>query len=75
MARSFSGSHLRERRQAAGLKPEQLACRIGRSVFTVHQYERGIARPSAAILGALADQLNCAVDDLFSSGAVTADVA
>ncbi|MGX6607479.1 helix-turn-helix domain-containing protein [Micromonosporaceae bacterium Da 78-11] len=65
MARIFSGRRLRERRLAAGLKAEQLALGINRSVWTVHQYERGSACPSAPILGAIADELSCSIDDLY----------
>jgi transcriptional regulator with XRE-family HTH domain len=65
MARHFSGALLRERRLAAGLKPEQLAFHVGRTVFSVHQYERGTATPSAKILAACADTLDCSVEDFF----------
>lgn len=67
MARTFSGARLRQARLAAGFKPEQLAVRIDRSVYSVHQYERGIAFPSAPVLGALADVLRCRIDDLYAT--------
>lgn len=75
MARSFSGEKLRAHRVAAGFKPEALAPRINRSVFTVHQYERGVALPSVPVLGALADVLGVSVDDFFVREAVASDVA
>lgn len=75
MTRTFSGQRLREHRIAAGLKPEALAPRINRSVFTIHQYERGVALPSVPVLGALADVLNVSVDDFFVREAVATGVA
>jgi transcriptional regulator with XRE-family HTH domain len=65
MARKFSGALLQRRRKAAGLKPEQLALRVDRSVFAVHQWERGTSSPRAAVLAALADTLDCTVEDFF----------
>lgn len=67
MARKFSGTLLKERRKAKGLKPEQLALRVDRSVFAVHQWERGVCNPAAAVLGTLADTLDCTVDDFYAS--------
>lgn len=75
MARMFSGQRLREVRLAAGQSPERLALNIERSVYSVHEYERGRARPSANVLGALADALACPVDALFADEAVLADAA
>lgn len=72
MARKFSGSRLRAQRVAAGLSPEQLALRIDRSVYSVHVYEQGRARPSVGVLGSLADCLDCPVDAFFAE---LADVA
>lgn len=73
MARTFSGRRLRETRLAAGLKPEQLALRIDRSVYSIHQYERGVMVPSAEVLGRLADTLGVAIDDLYEHPAAVAD--
>jgi DNA-binding XRE family transcriptional regulator len=75
VARTFSGRQLRAHRVAAGLKPEALAPLVKRSVFTIHQYERGVALPSVPVLGALADALSVSVDDFFATEAVAADVA
>jgi transcriptional regulator with XRE-family HTH domain len=66
VARTFSKERLRSARLAAGLKPEQLALRIDRSVFTIHQYERGDSAPPARLLGLLADHLDCTVDDFYA---------
>lgn len=65
MARRFSGALLREKRLAAGLRPERLAMLIDRSVFSVHQYERDTAKPSISALAACADTLGCSVEDFF----------
>jgi DNA-binding XRE family transcriptional regulator len=75
MFRTFSGAHLRAARLNAGLKPEQLALRVDRSVWSIHVYERGAAAPSAAVLGALADSLGCRIDDLYAREAVANDAA
>jgi DNA-binding XRE family transcriptional regulator len=63
--RSFSGTRLRALRIERGLKPERLAMLVDRSVWAVHGYERGIGAPSADVIGALADVLDCAIDDLY----------
>ncbi|MEV5689915.1 helix-turn-helix domain-containing protein [Micromonospora globbae] len=75
MARQFSGAQLRTARLRAGLKPEQLAVRIDRSVYSIHQYERGVALPSVPVLASLADALACPVDAFFIREAVTFDAA
>jgi transcriptional regulator with XRE-family HTH domain len=69
MSRQFSGTRLRAARIAAGLKPEQLALRIDRSVYSIHQYERDAVSPPAPVLGALAEAFGCTIDDLFSPAA------
>lgn len=68
MARQFSGRRLRDARTAAGLSPERLALKIERSVFSIHSYECGRARPSIEALAAIADTLDVAVDALFDQG-------
>lgn len=72
MARQFSGARLRAARLHAGLRPEQLALTIGRSVFSVYGYERGDL-PSVPVLGAIADSLGCATDDLYDRPEAVAD--
>lgn len=65
MARTFSGEKLRDRRCAVGLRPEQVALQVGRSVYAIHEYERGRSRPAAEVLGALADVLDCTIDAFY----------
>lgn len=76
MSRQFSPSALRTARVAAGLSPERLALAIERSVYSIHEYERGRSLPSVPVLGALSVALGVRVDDLFTSEqGVTAGVA
>jgi transcriptional regulator with XRE-family HTH domain len=65
MARCFSASRLREARLAAGIRPELLAIRIDRSVYTIHEYERGRVSPTVSTLCSLAAALGCTLDYLF----------
>lgn len=74
MARQFSGQRLRAARQAAGLKPEQLALLIDRSVYSIHQYERDVQVPSVSVLAAIAATLDVSMDSLLTAREV-ADVA
>jgi transcriptional regulator with XRE-family HTH domain len=69
LAVRFSGALLRQKRVGAGLRPEQLAFAVGRSVFSVHQYERGAATPSVAVLASFAEVFACPVDDFFARDA------
>lgn len=55
--RHFSGSHLRDQRRRAGLSAAQLGARIGRSEWTVYQYEQGRTQPPLAVAAAAADAL------------------
>lgn len=70
MARCFSGQQLRDARIAAGLRPEQLAVRIDRSVYSVHEYERGRVQPPIDVLLHVCAVLDCTVDDLLAGEAV-----
>ncbi|MFF9285242.1 helix-turn-helix domain-containing protein [Streptomyces griseosporeus] len=72
MARYFSGPRLREARKSAGLSPEQLAVNIGRSFYSVREWELGRVTPSVATLAAIADTLGCTVDDLLGEEAANA---
>lgn len=72
MARYFSGPRLREARKSAGLSPEQLAVNIGRSFYSVREWELGRVTPSVTMLAALADTLGCTVDDLLTEEAANA---
>ena len=65
MARIFSGHRLREARKSAGLSPEHLAISVGRSSYTIREYELSRVAPSVATLAALADTVGCSVDDLL----------
>ena len=67
MPRVFAHQGLRERRIAASLMPEQVALAIGRTKGQVDNLEAGRSLPSVAVLLALADVLDCAVDDLFDT--------
>ena len=71
MAR-FDGTNLREARTAAGLRPEQVALAIGRSVYSVHEYERGRVSPPANVLVDLAELYGCTVDHLLGREVVHA---
>lgn len=70
MARCFSGQRLRDARIAAHLRPEQLAHVVGRSVFTVHAYERGDIHPPINVLAQVAQVLGRSVDDFLSEEVV-----
>ncbi len=66
-ARCFSGARLREARTAAGYRPEQLALRIGRSVYSIHEYERGRVCPPTEVIARLADTLDVDADELHET--------
>ncbi|WP_310725052.1 helix-turn-helix transcriptional regulator [Streptomyces sp. N2A] len=72
MARTFSGPRLREARKSAGLSPEHLAISIGRSSYTIREYELSRTAPSVATLAAIADTLGVTVDDLLDEEAANA---
>jgi transcriptional regulator with XRE-family HTH domain len=65
MPRKFSGAHARNHRERAGLRPEAVALEIGRSSYTVQEYERGRVIPSLSTVIHLADTYHCTVDDLL----------
>lgn len=65
MARSVSGRRLLEARKSAGLSAEQLAISVGRSAYTIHEYECGRVTPGTAVLIAIADTLGRPIDDLL----------
>lgn len=71
MPRHFSGDQLRAARRAAGLRSDELARVVGRSPWTIVDYERGRSAPPAAQLVALADALGVPVDALYTDGPVT----
>ncbi|MDE9365528.1 helix-turn-helix transcriptional regulator [Luteipulveratus sp. YIM 133132] len=59
------GAYLREQRQAAELSIRQLADRTGISNPYLSQIERGLKRPSADILQALAKGLRISAEQLY----------
>lgn len=69
----FDGHNLREARIAAGLRPEQVALAIGKSVYTIHEYERGRVSPPADAIAALSRELRVSADRLLGLEAI--DVA
>lgn len=75
MPRNFSGQRLRSARIAKDLKPEALALRVNRSVYSIHEYERGRALPSVPVLAALALVLDTSIDDLFATDEALAQAA
>lgn len=68
-ARCFSGARLRETRVAAGLRPEHVAFSIERSVYSIHEYERGRVCPPAAVIDRLAQALGVTPGDLLDDEA------
>ncbi|MFF3912676.1 helix-turn-helix domain-containing protein [Streptomyces sp. NPDC001852] len=65
MARHFSGQLLRESRKAAGVSIEQLAISIGRSAYSVQEYQRGRVTPPIDVLAAMAEALGRPIEDLL----------
>jgi len=65
MPRRFSGAHSRQKRLDVGLRAEKVALEIGRSWYSIKEYEHGRVVPSTSVLIALADLYGCAVDDLL----------
>lgn len=72
MARCFSGQRLRDARSAAGLKPEQLAVKIDRSVYSIHEYERGRVTPPVDVLVRICVALGRRLDDFLEEEAAGA---
>ena len=63
----FSGTQLRTRRLALGLRAEHLAVAVGRSVESIRGYEAGRIDPPAAVVGRLAAAVGAHPGDLFES--------
>jgi DNA-binding XRE family transcriptional regulator len=61
----FSPQRLRDAREDAGKSPEHLAIAVGRSSFTVREWERGRVTPPTALLGPIAAFLGVPVASLF----------
>lgn len=66
MARSVSGRRLLEARKSAGISAEQLAISVGRSAYSIHEYECGRVTPGTAVLIAIADTLGRPIDDFLT---------
>lgn len=71
---AFSGSHLvsafspptlRALRKERGKSTADIAAAVGRSHFTIAEYERGRRKPSASVVADLADALDVAPGALF----------
>jgi transcriptional regulator with XRE-family HTH domain len=62
---AFSGHALRAARKSAGLRPEQLAREVERSVYSIHGYEWGRVVPSVPVLARLAATLGCPIESFF----------
>ena len=60
------GKHVQRLREAKGLTQEQLAERIGRSVDTVGNIERGVNATRIEVAHAIATQLGVGLPDLFA---------
>lgn len=69
MAKVFSGPSLRRARIAEGLRPEQLALSIERSVYSIHGYELGRICPPVDVLANIADILHCDINDFLAEEA------
>lgn len=67
MSQKFSGPLLREAREAAAVPLERLALDIGRSAYSVQEYERGRVTPPTDVVTAMADRLGCSIELFFES--------
>lgn len=63
--REFSGALLRQARENANMRREDLAYHAQVSLASIAQYELGGSNPSANNLARLADALGISIDDLF----------
>ena len=70
----FSGARMRDARQAADMRAEELAIEIDRSMYSVAQYEQGRITPPINVAARIAGVLGVALDDLLDEE-VTGDVA
>lgn len=64
--RSFSGPRLRAHRHRVGLTAGQVGSLVGRSEWTVYQYENGRAQPPLSVACALADLLGTPLERLLA---------
>lgn len=56
---------IREYREAAGMNKTELAKKMGVSLPTISRWEMGEDNPLADRLPALADALDCTIDELY----------
>jgi transcriptional regulator with XRE-family HTH domain len=66
---TFSGSKLREIREAAGRSREDLAAHLRTSSATIGNWERGVHVPDANDTRALADYFGIGMDALYETAA------
>ena len=71
----LSGTKLRAARIAADLRPEHVAVLVGRSTYSIHDYERGRVSPPISVLLALAEIYRVPLDALLDEEAVDAVTA
>lgn len=57
---------LKEKRIQKGLTQEQLGQAVGVSYRTIYQYESGRREPNLKILRALANALQCTIDEIVN---------
>jgi transcriptional regulator with XRE-family HTH domain len=62
----FNGPELKRRIRSSGKPAELIAYRIGRTKESLKAYEAGRAIPTATIVMALAAELDCSPEDLFT---------
>jgi transcriptional regulator with XRE-family HTH domain len=65
MSRRFSGATLKRLRTDARMSRSTLGMAIGRSEYSILEWERGLHSPRRSVLPLLASVLRCRVDDLF----------
>jgi DNA-binding XRE family transcriptional regulator len=72
LSRKFSGARCRQKRRETGLRAEAVALVIGRSSFSLAEYEQGRITPPLPVAVKLADLYGCGVDDFLIEEAVSA---
>lgn len=66
---------IREYREAAGMNKTELAKKMGVSIPTITRWERGEDNPLADRLPALAEALDCTIDQLYGRNPASQDSA
>ncbi len=62
----ISGPQLKALRLRAGLSTERVALAIGRSAYSIQEYERGRVHPPVHVLLSLAEVFGCSLNDLVT---------